>query len=43
MDPKIQKSKEIFLSGIKYFQNEDFENAEKDFLESFNLLQIDFQ
>ena len=37
MDPKIQKSKEFFLSGIKYFQNEDFENAEKDFLESFNL------
>ena len=37
MDPKIQKSKEFFLSGIKYLQNEDFENAEKDFLESFNL------
>ena len=37
MDPKIQKSKEFFLSGIKYFQNEDFENAEKEFLESFNL------
>jgi len=37
MDPKIQKSKDFFLSGIKYLQNEDFENAEKDFLESFNL------
>ncbi len=37
MDPKIQKSKEFFLSGIKYFQNEDFGNAEKEFLESFNL------
>ena len=37
MDPKIQKSKEFFLSGIKYFQNDDLENAEKSFIESLKL------
>ena len=37
MDPKIQKSKEFFLSAIKYFQNDDLENAEKSFIESLKL------
>ena len=37
MDSKIQKSKELFLLGVKHFQNDDFLNAEKFFKESLKL------
>jgi len=37
MDSKIQKSKELFLLGIKHFQNDDLLNAEKFFNESLKL------
>ena len=37
MDLKIQKSKELFLLGVKHFQNDDLLNAEKFFKESLSL------
>ena len=37
MDSKIQKSKELFLIGIKHFQNDDLLSAEKFFKKSLSL------
>lgn len=37
MKNNFEKSKEIFLEGLKCIVNEDYVNAEKNFLESFNL------
>ena len=37
MKNTFEKSKEIFLEGLKCIVNEDYVNAEKNFLESYNL------
>ena len=37
MKNTFEKSNEIFLEGLKCIVNEDYVNAEKKFLESYNL------